>query len=708
MRTIGAIAVALNGKTADFERKFGIAEKTLVRFSNRAQALGKRMTSLGRTMVMGFTLPIVAGMAAAVKALGDFEQAMVEVEKVTDAKTALELGKAIKKMAEIIPLTRDELAGMTADAARFGITGIENIKSFTESVAKMTIATDLSADEAGTAFAKIATLTRLPIPQIQNLGSAINELSNTFATSSSEIVDSMLRSSASLARLGLSVTEMTGLSAALNAVSASSQRAGTRLRRVAEMMMQPEKIVQIADALDMTVKEFKTLRDESPIQAIRKMIQLFVKGGDAAGRLSTVLGNAATQAIAPLAMNIEELDRALTTAEKAFRENISLEKEFAAAIRTLWSQLKLVWSRIKNVADSIAQLLVPHIKKAITSVESAVAWFSKLTEAQQKNIFKWAVLLAALGPVLLIAGKLLTVIGLLTTAFKFLAIKALIPATIKMIAFSVTLATATGRMHALTLAISGMQVVALGLGAFWVGWQLGTLIRKNKLVRESMDSIAEGALMMVGAFTHEDQALKTKLINLEKELAVMFKLQEARKKLAAITAAADIAAAPRVVDEKTLKARERLEKTITKLAQNRAQAIFEELKGEQKVSVLMAKRARLEEELSTARALGRKVVEYGIQEKILNLIDQIRSLQGIKGDEGNDKFSTAGAGGRYAAAVEKGTVEAYRTELGQQKILNKVEKNTKESADSTEKSVTLLEESRDFLMRNLEIEVVAI
>jgi ABC-type transporter Mla subunit MlaD len=199
-------------------------------------AIGSLMSFKGAVGAVGGALAALSAGALmnAVNAARSFETAMVEVEKVTDPETAAAMSEEIRNMAETIPLAQEELAGLAADAARFGIRGPENLRKFSESVAKMATATDLSTDEAGQALAKLSELTNTPVDQIENLGSVINELSNTAATSSSEITDSMLRSSAALSQLGLNQTQIAAMSASLNEVSASSRRAGTRLRRVAQ------------------------------------------------------------------------------------------------------------------------------------------------------------------------------------------------------------------------------------------------------------------------------------------------------------------------------------------------------------------------------------------------------------------------------------------------------------------------------------------
>jgi TP901 family phage tail tape measure protein len=225
-----------------------------------------------RGMVAGFGAAIgaagaalsalaVGGMAKAINAAREFETAMVEVERVSNSEVADELRGEILALSEEIPLAQEELAGLAADAARFGIEGSASVREFTETVARMATATDLAANEAGEALAKLTELTNTPIEQVENLGSAINSLGNNFATSQSEIVDAMLRSSAALSQLGLRQTEIAGLSAAINEVSESSRRAGTRLRRLAQELLNPDKVRAVSDAVLDSSESFGALTE---------------------------------------------------------------------------------------------------------------------------------------------------------------------------------------------------------------------------------------------------------------------------------------------------------------------------------------------------------------------------------------------------------------------------------------------------------------
>ena len=174
------VQVAVGADTSDFNGSIESAQQTLLGFNKKTAAV-----AAGGVAALGAAL---AGKS--VSAAADFEDAMADVAKVTDEQTAAKLEDDIQGLAEEIPLATDELAGLAAQAGRFGVEGAENIEEFTRVAGEMGAATTLSADEAGRSLAKVAESTGEPLENVQELGDSINELSNNFATNSQEIVDS--------------------------------------------------------------------------------------------------------------------------------------------------------------------------------------------------------------------------------------------------------------------------------------------------------------------------------------------------------------------------------------------------------------------------------------------------------------------------------------------------------------------------------------
>jgi len=358
----GGAYVEISGNTTKLVRALDVAQA-------RVQAFSKVAISVGKTMMMGGGI-LAAPLLAGVKVAADFEQSMIEVAKVTDQVTAARLSGEIRELAKSSILSHAALATLAADAARFGIRGVKDIMSFTKTVAKMGVATELSAEQAGTAIAKLMNQMHIPVNEAENLGSAINELSNNFATSADEIVNAMLRSSAQLSQMGMSAQEIVALSASMNAVSESAERAGTRLRALGMALTDPNAIIKIADALGMTVDTFKAMVKNAPLDTIQYLAKVIKAGGKEAEALNGVLDRTSRTALAALGSAVEETTRAVNMSNKAYAKATSLQKEYDAATSTFWANLSNLKNKLVDVGITIGNELLPAFKRYAASLQN--------------------------------------------------------------------------------------------------------------------------------------------------------------------------------------------------------------------------------------------------------------------------------------------------------------------------------------------------
>jgi len=369
--------MAVTGASEDVQVAIGGDASSLREATDSAvDALGSVKKAAG---LAGAALSALAvgGLAKATQQAAAFEEQMIEVEKVTDPETAREMGAAIQEMAARMPVAQKELADITAQAGRFGVEGSEDIRQFTETVAQMAVATDLSTTQAGEAFARLSTLLDEPMQNVDDLGNVINELSNSMATSSSEITDSALRSSGVLTQMGASSEDILALNAAMNEASESAERAGTRLRRMAQEIQAPKKVEALADALGMSADEFATMREEDPTALFREMASTMAQGDEAADALRSTLSTTSQQALNALSQNMEGLADAQAMANRQMNNGTSLQEEYEAASSTFNSQLQVTQNRLRNVAIQIGQNVLPAASTLLGHINNAIQAFSK-------------------------------------------------------------------------------------------------------------------------------------------------------------------------------------------------------------------------------------------------------------------------------------------------------------------------------------------
>jgi TP901 family phage tail tape measure protein len=363
------VRVAVSGDTAGFQNSIRQAAGQLSSFRAVAGGAGAALAALA-----------AGGFAAATKAAASFEEAMVGVEKVTSAETAAQLSEELRGMAETVPLAQEELAGIAEQAGRLGIEGTANIRRFTRVTGEMVTATDLTADQAADAFARLTELTDISTDEVRELGSSINRLSNNMATSSSEIVDSMLRSSAALSSLGVQAEDQLALSASLNEVSESASRAGTRLKRVAQELQDPKKAQDFANALGVSAEEFERMRQENPADLIKTLAQTLAEGGRGADTLRENLSSVSRQALGAFAQNLESIETAQGNVNREFKRAESLTEEFETATDTFNSELELTKNALRNVGIATGNRTLPALTDLLGGVRGAIEAFGEFNE----------------------------------------------------------------------------------------------------------------------------------------------------------------------------------------------------------------------------------------------------------------------------------------------------------------------------------------
>lgn len=372
----------------------------------KMRAFGDRMHRLGMGLVKTGAV-MAAGLAAPVAAFGNFEQAMIEVQKVTSEGLAKGLEEDILMLSRELPIAQTKLAELAAEAARMGIEGRQGIREFVEVVGKMEVATELAADESAQALAKLRRLTKTPIAEIENLGSAINTLSNRFGATTDQIVRTAEKSGASLKQFGLINTEILGLSAALDEVAPSMRRAGTRLRRLGEELMDPKTIEEVSNVLGMTADAFIRWEAEAPVDVVLTLAETLAEGGAKARELRGVLTSGVTPALSKLGQNMDRVNEALGVSRQAYAENTSLTREYNVAVKGLWSQLKLAWNMIKEAGIAIGRTLAPQVKhlgEQVSGVVGAIGQFIAHNEWISQGVLTWATRFLGLGAALTTVG----------------------------------------------------------------------------------------------------------------------------------------------------------------------------------------------------------------------------------------------------------------------------------------------------------------
>ena len=351
------------------------ASRGLGTLSDRASALRRHMRLLGGAIAVA---AVGRSLQQMVKLYADFETGLIGVGKTADLSGAeLEaLGKDIDELSKRMPVATDELLAIAQSAGQLGVKGSDNILKFTETVAKLGTATDLSGDQAAMALARILNVTGEALGTVDVLGSVIVALGNNFAATESQIAEMATEVARGAAVFGVSSAQASALAAALAAVGVKSEVAGTSIGRIlrtidAAIRSGGEHLAILTQITGRTAEEIKELFQRDAMAAFALFIDGLKRIGDAGGSVAdamAALGLAdqrLLKTIPVLANRADLLAQALEIANRETENATALNEEAARAFASLNNQTEVMWNNIKSLARAIGADLAPGVSVAV-------------------------------------------------------------------------------------------------------------------------------------------------------------------------------------------------------------------------------------------------------------------------------------------------------------------------------------------------------
>lgn len=415
----------------------------MTNFGNTLQTVGGKMTGLGNTMTVGVTAPIVAGVGAVVKSAMSWESAFAGVKKTNDevvdstgnvVYSYADLENGLRGLAAQLPASHQEIAGVAEAAGQLGIKS-QDVVSFTKTMIDMGESTNLSAEDAASAIAKIANITGLTSDEYQRFGSSVVALGNNFATTEQDIVAMANRLAASGTLAGLTNQEILGLATAMSSVGIEAEAGGTAMTQTLAAIESAvaaggEDLQKFATVAGESAQEFADKWKNHPIEAIQDFIRglgkLDEKGESATMVLDDMQLSGVRQSnmLKSLALAADTMTGAVDLSNKAWSENTALTNEASTRYETTESKLKMLKNQVVDMAIDFGGPFVDALKNGleaskplIQTLSDMAKKFNELSPAQQQHIMKLLAISAAAGPALSVLGKLTTGLGSMFKVF---------------------------------------------------------------------------------------------------------------------------------------------------------------------------------------------------------------------------------------------------------------------------------------------------
>lgn len=320
--------------------------------------------------------------AASINVGSEFESAFAGVRKTVNAteQEFSQMEEAIRNMSLSMPTTAAELSDIAAAAGQLGIQN-ENIAEFTETMANMAVATDLTSDEAATNFARFANITGMSQEYFDNLGSAVVALGNNMATTESEIVGMAMRLAGTGAQVNMTEAQIMGMAAALSSVGMEEEAGGSAFSKLmANMQLAVEtgnkSLAQFAKVAGMSAQQFQEAFRNDAATAIAE----FVTGLNNTERNGmsaiAVLDNMGItevnmrRALLSAANANETFNESLRISEEAWESNTAMANEAAEKYKTFDSQVKMTKNNLSDMGISVFQSLRGTLTEGLSAVNT--------------------------------------------------------------------------------------------------------------------------------------------------------------------------------------------------------------------------------------------------------------------------------------------------------------------------------------------------
>ena len=460
----------------------------------KIEAFGDSVTHAGQA-IMPASMAVAGLGAAAVKTAADFDAGMSKVAAISGATgedldalrdKAREMGAKTKFSASEAASAMEymAMAGWKTEDMLGGIEGIMNLAA--ASGEDLATTSDIVTD-ALTAFG----MTAQDSAHFADILAAASSNANTNVAMMGETFKYCAPIAGALGFSAEDVAEAIGLMA--NAGIKSTQ-AGTALRTIMNNLSGEVKITgkALGEVTIATTNTDGSMRDLSDILADCRGAFSQLSESERAQAAEALVGknamsgflalmNAAPEDIEKLSTAIENCDGTAAQMAETMQDNLA-------------GQLTILKSQLEELAISFGEMLMPAIRAIVSRVQAFVDKLNGMSESQRKAVLTIGLIIAAMGPLLVILGTVISKVGVAMQGFVKLAtgVKKLGVAVKAGTGIFGKLGASLGGISAPVLAV--IAVIAVLVAAFKHLWDT------NEEFRNAITAIWNGIVSKIQAF----------------------------------------------------------------------------------------------------------------------------------------------------------------------------------------------------------------
>ena len=406
--------------TVGAQQAQAVAQK-MAEVGQKVEAAGQKVSAVGDTMTATVSAPIAAAGAGALKAAMGYEDALAKLSTIADttevpmeelSNQILELSKASGISAETIANNVYDAisAGQkTADAVNFVSNATQLARAgFTSTDAALDILTT-SLNAYGLAAEDVSRVSDVLI-NTQNLGkTTVDQLASSMgkviptAKANGVEIETLAGAYAVMTANGIATAETTTyFNSMLNELGKNGSSAANAFAEATSDIKEGGLTMSEAMEMGWSLSDVLNALDKQAVSQGTTISNMF--GSAEAGKAAAVLLD-----------NSEKLDAAITAmgdsagaTEAAYAKLNTTSFEVDKTI----NELKIALIEIGNVLKSE---LAPVFEKVVKKIKELTSAFSNMSAAEKEQVVKIAGIVAAIGPLLAVGGRLITGIGTVMT-----------------------------------------------------------------------------------------------------------------------------------------------------------------------------------------------------------------------------------------------------------------------------------------------------
>ncbi|EDP60864.1 phage tail tape measure protein [Vibrio sp. AND4] len=332
--------------------------------------------------------PIAASVWSAVKN----ESSFADVKKVVDMtpEEASSMRSWALKTSTQTPMSANDINAMLAAGGQSGIKDQSELKQFVLDSAKMGVAFDMEAEQAGETLAVFKAALGLDQNGAMGLAGLANHLSNNSNAKGKDIAGVIARQGASAKMAGFSVQEAAALSASMLSAGMGEERSATALKNISGRLTLGGAATR-AQKTALSTIGFDSVSLASSMQddASGTLLQVLEAIKDApleeqSALITQIFGEEAKGAVASLAGNTDLFRKTLTLAKQGQDIHIqSLQDEYEARVNTSQNGISQFINKVNRLSVVIGSALLPALNWVLEPLGDGITLLADFAEANQ-------------------------------------------------------------------------------------------------------------------------------------------------------------------------------------------------------------------------------------------------------------------------------------------------------------------------------------